>query len=105
MKEQDNEKPPLASFILKPHKLRLHLLINHPKTCYRIKWAFIHAAMITFLLDFIAAIWRPFGNHWDNVQRFTVALATVLVTLAEYFHEEPAEYNARVNGGGDVHEG
>lgn len=49
-----------------------------------LKWGLIHAALIIFFSDLIAAVWPAFAKVWEGHAHIAIALASLTATVAEY---------------------
>lgn len=64
----------------------LSSLVKRPR--HHVRWALIHAAMMFFFADLLAAIWPAFEHVWTGVAHLGVAVAAFFATAAEYLHDE-----------------
>lgn len=71
-------------------KPTLAKLAKRPRHYFR--WALLHAAIVLFFCDMIAAIWPAFDIIWrTHVAHIGVAIAAFAATLAEFITEEERE--------------
>lgn len=59
-----------------------------PRIKRHIRWAMIHAALMFFFADLLAAVWPAFDQVWKGIAHLGVAVAAFLATIAEYLHDE-----------------
>lgn len=71
-----------------PIKLRFAVVHVSRRIKHRLRWGFIHVALVIFFADFLGCVWPAFGRVWERNAHVAVVLATVLATAAEYFVDE-----------------
>jgi hypothetical protein len=59
-----------------------------PRVKNHLRWALIHAALMFFFADLLAAVWPAFDLVWKGIAHLGVAVAAFLATAAEYLHDE-----------------
>lgn len=72
---------------------RLHVTAARAKKIkHVIKWSLIHAALVLFFADLVAAFWPAFGRFWNGPsQHGGVAIAAFFACAAEYLYDEETE--------------
>lgn len=69
---------------------RLHIAAAKVKHAKHIaKWSLVHAALVLFFADLVAAFWPAFGLVWNGpIEHGGVAIAAFFTCVAEYLYDD-----------------